>query len=191
MNVYQHESLFMNSEALFDHINKDIISLQEMDRELDFFSAQAGLGLQLDLSKVYSAQTKFPVKEERLYDDQEITKDSKFVPSPSVAEVYQSYVSSMFDQEYKKISNEFEKETQKVIDKLHGDVRAISSGRSPKRPEQGKRKRETLSKESRKYLKQWLHDHRHNPYPTDQEKQIMVEYTGLTLTQLNNWVSCL
>src|SRR5690606_38367100 len=78
MNVYQHESLFMNSEALFDHINKDIISLQEMDRELDFFSAQAGLGLQLDLSKVYSAQTKFPVKEERLYDDQEITKDSKF-----------------------------------------------------------------------------------------------------------------
>ncbi|KAE8268230.1 hypothetical protein A4X09_0g4114 [Tilletia walkeri] len=37
------------------------------------------------------------------------------------------------------------------------------------------------------YLRQWLFTHRDHPYPSDQEKRDMAQYTNLDLRQLNNW----
>lgn len=37
------------------------------------------------------------------------------------------------------------------------------------------------------YLKTWLMEHMHHPYPTDQEKAEMVQKTGIDVKRLNNW----
>ncbi len=38
-------------------------------------------------------------------------------------------------------------------------------------------------------LSQWLWDHSAQPYPTEEEKALLLTQTGLTLVQLNNWFS--
>ena len=50
-----------------------------------------------------------------------------------------------------------------------------------------KRTRENLSFESKKILKEWLFDHRYNPYPTEIEKTKLASETNLTVVQINNW----
>ena len=50
-----------------------------------------------------------------------------------------------------------------------------------------KRTRENLAHESKKILKEWLFDHRYNPYPTEIEKTKLASETNLTVVQINNW----
>lgn len=40
-----------------------------------------------------------------------------------------------------------------------------------------------------KILKEWIWAHAEKPYPTEDEKKLLVAKTGLTLVQINNWFS--
>lgn len=40
-----------------------------------------------------------------------------------------------------------------------------------------------------KILREWIYTHHLQPYPTNFEKQSLLEDTGLTMTQLNDWFS--
>jgi len=50
-----------------------------------------------------------------------------------------------------------------------------------------KRKRKNLSDQSKNLLKKWLADHWFHPYPTNEEKLMLCEQTGITLHSLNHW----
>jgi hypothetical protein len=39
------------------------------------------------------------------------------------------------------------------------------------------------------FLKSWLLEHSHDPYPTLNEKNKLMYVTGMSLIQLNNWMS--
>eukprot|EP00501_MAST-03F_sp_TOSAG23-6_P000806 GSMAST32.ASY1.ANO1.836.1 assembled CDS len=56
------------------------------------------------------------------------------------------------------------------------------------REEAGLSKR-NLPKQSTKLLKDWLlsPEHIHHPYPTDEEKELLMEDTGIGMKQLTNW----
>jgi hypothetical protein len=49
------------------------------------------------------------------------------------------------------------------------------------------KKRGTLPKEAVKVLRKWLFDHFTHPYPTDEEKQLLSNQTGLKVAQVNYW----
>lgn len=38
-------------------------------------------------------------------------------------------------------------------------------------------------------LKEWLRENKNTPYPTDQEKELLKQQTGLTICQISNWFS--
>lgn len=40
-----------------------------------------------------------------------------------------------------------------------------------------------------KILKDWLNEHAENPYPTEDEKQTLASQTGLTVSQISNWMA--
>ncbi|ODQ64106.1 hypothetical protein NADFUDRAFT_84113 [Nadsonia fulvescens var. elongata DSM 6958] len=49
------------------------------------------------------------------------------------------------------------------------------------------KKRKNLPKLSTNVLLTWLIDHTDRPYPSEYEKNILVQHTGLTLNQVSNW----
>jgi len=49
-------------------------------------------------------------------------------------------------------------------------------------------KKRTFSEETLSILKSWLFRNIMHPYPTDQQKQELVSQTGMSLSQLNNWL---
>ncbi|PWN99013.1 hypothetical protein FA09DRAFT_291313, partial [Tilletiopsis washingtonensis] len=51
------------------------------------------------------------------------------------------------------------------------------------------RKRGKLPKAVTDLLKSWLLEHATHPYPTDEEKRRLCAATGLTMSQVSNWVS--
>ena len=55
------------------------------------------------------------------------------------------------------------------------------------RTNNSKKPREDYSKAVRKVLKEWLHKHLINPYPSDGEKLYLANKTGLTVLQVNKW----
>ena len=55
------------------------------------------------------------------------------------------------------------------------------------RKKDSKKPREDYSKVVRKVLKEWLHKHLTNPYPSDAEKLYLANKTGLTVLQVDNW----
>ncbi|CZT42644.1 uncharacterized protein RSE6_02580 [Rhynchosporium secalis] len=57
----------------------------------------------------------------------------------------------------------------------------VTSGTSSTK---GKR---AISKQDIRVLKAWLADHRHAPYPSEEEKLELMSTTGLTLMQISNW----
>ncbi|KAH7369768.1 homeobox and C2H2 transcription factor, partial [Rhexocercosporidium sp. MPI-PUGE-AT-0058] len=61
---------------------------------------------------------------------------------------------------------------------MPGDVSSVVS------PAKGKR---AISKQDIRVLKAWLSDHRHAPYPSEEEKLELKATTGLTLMQISNW----
>ncbi|KAI5781197.1 homeobox KN domain-containing protein [Geopyxis carbonaria] len=51
----------------------------------------------------------------------------------------------------------------------------------------GKRRRGNLPKHVTDLLRTWLHEHINHPYPTEDEKQMLMAQTGLTIHQISNW----
>ncbi|KAH9233561.1 hypothetical protein K456DRAFT_1867422 [Colletotrichum gloeosporioides 23] len=45
-----------------------------------------------------------------------------------------------------------------------------------------------FSRDSTRILRQWLSSHTHHPYPNDEEKKILQHQTGLSKTQITNWL---
>ncbi|KAF8895304.1 hypothetical protein BD779DRAFT_716304 [Infundibulicybe gibba] len=50
------------------------------------------------------------------------------------------------------------------------------------------RKRGKLPKETTDYLKSWLHRHSDHPYPSEEEKKQLCHATGLSMSQVSNWM---
>ncbi|KAF2453957.1 hypothetical protein BDY21DRAFT_115776 [Lineolata rhizophorae] len=50
-----------------------------------------------------------------------------------------------------------------------------------------RRRRGNLPKEATDILKQWFREHESNPYPTEEEKNRLVNITGLQAAQVSNW----
>lgn len=46
-----------------------------------------------------------------------------------------------------------------------------------------------FSKESLRVLRNWLSAHSNHPFPTDEERQVLERQTGLTKTQILNWLA--
>ncbi|EGN98118.1 hypothetical protein SERLA73DRAFT_169172 [Serpula lacrymans var. lacrymans S7.3] len=68
-----------------------------------------------------------------------------------------------------------------------------ASTRSPQAPsstlvERPTRKRGKLPKETTDYLKAWLHRHSDHPYPSEEEKKQLCHATGLSMSQVSNWM---
>ncbi|KAF7316419.1 Homeobox transcription [Mycena indigotica] len=61
-----------------------------------------------------------------------------------------------------------------------------SRARSPQAMPQ--RKRGRLPKETTDFLKAWLHSHSAHPYPSEIEKKQMCHATGLSMSQVSNWM---
>ncbi|GJE91808.1 homeobox domain-containing protein [Phanerochaete sordida] len=71
-----------------------------------------------------------------------------------------------------------------------------SPTRSPQQPhapppslvERAPRKRGKLPKPVTDYLKDWLHRHSDHPYPSEEEKKALCNATGLSMSQVSNWM---
>ena len=50
------------------------------------------------------------------------------------------------------------------------------------------RKRGKLPKETTDFLKAWLHKHSDHPYPSEEEKKQLCHATGLSMSQVSNWM---
>ncbi|TFL03219.1 hypothetical protein BDV98DRAFT_419836 [Pterulicium gracile] len=50
------------------------------------------------------------------------------------------------------------------------------------------RKRGKLPKETTDFLKSWLHRHSDHPYPSEDEKKQLCHATGLSMSQVSNWM---
>ncbi|KAF8630851.1 hypothetical protein AX17_005210 [Amanita inopinata Kibby_2008] len=50
------------------------------------------------------------------------------------------------------------------------------------------RKRGKLPKETTDFLKAWLHRHSDHPYPSEEEKKQLCNATGLSMSQVSNWM---
>ncbi|KAJ6620747.1 hypothetical protein B0H10DRAFT_1911652 [Mycena sp. CBHHK59/15] len=66
-------------------------------------------------------------------------------------------------------------------------------GRSPQVPssslvDRPQRKRGKLPKETTDFLKAWLHRHSDHPYPSEEEKKQLCHATGLSMSQVSNWM---
>lgn len=61
----------------------------------------------------------------------------------------------------------------------------LSSSTLVDRPQ---RKRGKLPKETTDYLKAWLHRHSDHPYPSEEEKKQLCHATGLSMSQVSNWM---
>lgn len=63
--------------------------------------------------------------------------------------------------------------------------RSPQAGAGVERPP---RKRGKLPKETTDYLKAWLHRHSDHPYPSEEEKKQLCLATGLSMSQVSNWM---
>ncbi|KAJ5625099.1 hypothetical protein N7510_001408 [Penicillium lagena] len=69
-------------------------------------------------------------------------------------------------------------------------LKSVSYGSRADDPDSRSRKSNArLSRRAVNVLKSWLRDHHENPYPTEQEKDDLKGNTGLTRTQISNWLA--
>jgi hypothetical protein len=52
-----------------------------------------------------------------------------------------------------------------------------------------KKSNSRFSKTAIKVLRNWLDEHQANPYPTEEEKELLGRTTGLRLAQINTWLA--
>ncbi|EJC98032.1 uncharacterized protein FOMMEDRAFT_97368, partial [Fomitiporia mediterranea MF3/22] len=50
------------------------------------------------------------------------------------------------------------------------------------------RRRGKLPKPTTDFLKDWLHRHSDHPYPSEEEKKQLCHATGLSMSQVSNWM---
>lgn len=63
---------------------------------------------------------------------------------------------------------------------------SVTTSQLVDRPQQ--RKRGKLPKETTDFLKAWLHRHSDHPYPSEEEKKQLCHATGLSMSQVSNWM---
>ncbi|CAD5125368.1 DgyrCDS13607 [Dimorphilus gyrociliatus] len=67
---------------------------------------------------------------------------------------------------------------------MYGNVDyGMNSDMPPKQPG----KKAVLPKESVAFMLNWLREHQDNPYPNDDEKEMLIQKTKLTINQINYW----
>ncbi|KII86569.1 hypothetical protein PLICRDRAFT_30848 [Plicaturopsis crispa FD-325 SS-3] len=64
----------------------------------------------------------------------------------------------------------------------------LSNSPIPSPAERPQRKRGKLPKETTDFLKAWLHKHADHPYPSEDEKKQLCTITGLSMSQVSNWM---
>jgi len=69
--------------------------------------------------------------------------------------------------------------------KVESSARVASESKKCK--QKMKRRRGHFPKTTTDLLKSWLFDHLEHPYPTEEEKAVLAEDTGLTVKQINYW----
>lgn len=75
-----------------------------------------------------------------------------------------------------------------IISTANAGAAGGSSPLPPPPPIQATRKRGKLPKETTDYLKAWLHRHQDHPYPSEEEKKQLCHATGLSMSQVSNWM---
>ncbi|CAO3701240.1 unnamed protein product [Rhizopus stolonifer] len=64
---------------------------------------------------------------------------------------------------------------------------SLSESMQTEYPKKKKKKRGNLPKDVTAVLKDWLQEHSGHPYPTEEEKKLLVKKTMLSLNQISNW----
>jgi hypothetical protein len=75
--------------------------------------------------------------------------------------------------------------TTPVNNSPHRQPQSVPSSTLVERPQ---RKRGKLPKETTDFLKSWLHKHSDHPYPSEEEKKQLCHATGLSMSQVSNWM---
>ena len=95
-----------------------------------------------------------------------------------------------FQKNIQKQINDFEKALSDVVRSLTSlrvdEYPPANEGTTRKIAEK-KSRRLNYSKHIIQILKGWLEQNSHNPYPSENEKQVLSDQTGLNMTQINNW----
>jgi len=71
-----------------------------------------------------------------------------------------------------------------ILDDVRRDPTSMLSSLDFEDP---KKRRGNLPKAATNVLKKWLFDHLFHPYPTEEEKSVLGQQTGLTMNQISNW----
>jgi hypothetical protein len=70
----------------------------------------------------------------------------------------------------------------------NGDAARNVPPASPAEGGASRNRRSNLPKETTDFLKAWLYKHANNPYPSEEEKKRICHVTGLSITQVSNWM---
>lgn len=80
-------------------------------------------------------------------------------------------------------------ESEAEVEEPKQEVVIVPDKPKKKKPKVSPKKHVLLPPQVVHKLKQWMLDHVDHPYPNDSEKNQLVQETGLTLRQLNDWFS--
>ncbi|KAG7007744.1 homeobox protein meis3 [Physcia stellaris] len=73
----------------------------------------------------------------------------------------------------------------------HGQPLYIDNFQPADNERRSKKRRGNLPKWQTDLMRSWYNAHVHNPYPTDEEKHVIMQETGLTIEQVANWfINC-
>jgi len=75
----------------------------------------------------------------------------------------------------------------RLSDSILDEVRRDPTNMLSSHFEDAKKRRGNLPKAATGVLKKWLFDHLFHPYPTEEEKSVLGQQTGLTMNQISNW----
>eukprot|EP00741_Cyanophora_paradoxa_P019981 tig00021179_g19284.t1 len=99
------------------------------------------------------------------------------------------------DDDYEEPDDEADEDEEEEEDYREGSSNGSATRRAPgaKKKRSGgassgdRTRRSNLPKPATAVLMVWFKAHLENPYPTDEEKEVLVQESGITLVQVNNW----